>query len=43
MAKLDFVQDVRKILKLKTFIKEEVSQIVQPIVNPAHLTKLWKE
>jgi len=43
MVKQDFVQDVSVMLKLKTFIREEVRQIAQHIVKVVQPSKLWKE
>ena len=43
MEKQDSVQDVKRMLKLKTFIKEEVEKMDQYIVNLAHQTKHWKD
>lgn len=40
MAKPGFVQDVKKMLTLKTSIKEEVERIVQLIVNFVQQTTL---
>ena len=43
MVRRDFVQDVNVMLKLKTFIREEVRQIAQHIVKVVQLNKQWKE